>query len=405
MPETAIVFGTTIYRVGNAWSGEQFYMEHYMGRPKGALNKPKIEMDSGVVPPVPIVKTRVTSQRITSPADQLIEALNFVTLAGTKNDAPYKEHVVLNNNFAICYDGQLTAGYPIVETLECCPHLSLLKSAITKCGAKLAISETESGALSILSNRLRATVPCLPFSEMPDFKFMSPDVNVHGIDDRIKEAFRVCGSVVSESATSRAFEAAVLLEANQCTATDGKVLMQYWHGVDLPPDLFLPKIFTAAVCKTKSPLVGFGYKKDVSVTFFFEDGSWIKTQVYNDKFPSESVAKILNVNCVPIDVPENLFDAIATVAEFADGDEHAMLSDGRVSSHYDTSLGADYEMPGLVGEICMASKYAKIVAPFTKQIDITTIENKMFIFGDNMRGVVVGIVNPSPPDSKPPTAE
>src|SRR5262249_1445820 len=148
-----------------------------MGRPKGAANKPKQP----------------------SQAEQLLEALQFVSVAGTKDDCQYKEHVVLNNKFAVCYDGVLTAGYPIVEGLECCPHLGLLRAGIRKCGQSLVIAELESGALSIKGDKLRAIVPCLPFTEMPDLRFVTPDPSIAAISDALKEAMSVCGVTVSES--------------------------------------------------------------------------------------------------------------------------------------------------------------------------------------------------------------
>src|SRR3990167_388351 len=265
-----------------------------MARVKGSKNKPKeaIEIDDGAKPetetpkPVTVAKPGKSSQ-----ASQLAEALAFVSVAGTKDDAPYKEHVILNNRVAIASDGQLTAGFPITEELACCPHLELLKSAIAKSGKTLAITELESGGLSIKGDKLRAVVPCIPFTALPDYAVLAPDQNIAPIDDRLKQAFSVCGVLVSEAAPEF-IKASMLLEANQCTATNRATLIQYWHGVNLPPSLVVPKIFASAVCKQKSKLVGFGWTEGRSITFHFENGGWIKTLLYLDAYPN--VAAIIH---------------------------------------------------------------------------------------------------------------
>lgn len=318
-------------------------------------------------------------------ASQLMEALAFVSIAGTKDDQPYKQHVALNSNFAVASDGQLTAGYPITEELECCPHLELLKKAISQCGNTLAIAEQENGALSIKGDKLRAMVPCLPFSVMPDFDIMQPDPNIATIDDRIKAAFAVCGVMVSESG-SRMVEAALLLEANACTGTNGRVLMQYWHGIHLPPSLVVPKIFAAAVCKTKSPLVGFGFNPGHSVTFHFENGAWLKTLLYSDAYPD--VAPIIDQQSVPLPVPEGFFEAIETVADFNE-EGTATITDGEIVSHKGTeAAGAAYEIEGLKSDLSFKSEYIKMIAPFAKTIDLSK-PDRAFFFGDNMRGVIM----------------
>lgn len=329
---------------------------------------------------------------------ELSAALNFVAVAGTKDDAPYKSHVALNNNFAVCCDGQISAGHPIVEELECCPQLSQLRAALAKTGESLSITELGTGQLAIVGDRLTAKISCLSFDALPDVKLTTPDPICAAIDDRIKQAFAVCGGVVSENGT-RAFECGMLLAANECTSINGKVLIQYWHGIDLPPDLFVPKIFTAAVCKIKLPLVGFGFTLGRSVTFHFQGGAWIKTQLYEDKFPA--VASIINsaVELHPNGITPELFDAIATIADFSD-DGTATLGNGCVASTANENANAKYTLEGLPGNLTLVGEQAKMIAPYVTSIDLTSHNDRAFFFGDKMRGVIMGCkahVEPRPP--------
>jgi hypothetical protein len=318
-----------------------------------------------------------------SQAAELVAALQFVSVAGTKDDVPYKEYVVLNNKFAVACDGQITAGHPITEELECCPQLRQLTMALSSCGTSLSITELTNGQLSIAGDKLTAKIPCIAFDALPDQVLTLPDPICASIDDRLKAAFAVCGVMVSE-AGGRAVECGLLLQANECTGTDGKILIQYWHGIDLPPGLFVPKIFAAAVCKVKSPLVGFGFSTGRSVTFHFEGGAWIKTQLYEDKYPN--VGPIINADrrCEATLVPPDLFKAIATVGEFNNG--VASIEAGKVKSE-----NAEYEVEGLDASCSFLSEQTKIIAPFVKTIDMSSFEDRAFFFGENMRGVIMGI--------------
>lgn len=347
-----------------------------MARTKGSKNKKTVE------PAKPSKSTQ---------AAQLIEALAFVSVAGTKSDAPFKAHVMLNAGYAIVCDGQLTAGFPIAEDLECCPHTKLLTTAVSNCGQSLAIIELDNGVLHVKGDNLSANIPCLSFEEMPEASLMRPDANIAVIDDRIKEAFSVCGIIVSENGTNM-IDASLLLQANVCTSTNGKVMMQYWHGVDLPPNLKIPKIFASSIIKTKSKLVGFGYNKDVSVTFYFENGGWIKTQLYSDDYPLSTVEQILGNPSNPVEISDKFFKAFEIVAEFQDM-KWIYILDNKICSHKEVGIGATYSDIGISANKRLSADIVKLLAPVIKTIDLASNPNLVYFFGDNLRGAFGAIVS------------
>jgi hypothetical protein len=353
-----------------------------MSRPRGAKNKPKVN----------------------SQGEALAEALAFVSVAATKDDEFYKEHVRLSNNFAVAFDGQIAAGHPIAEELNYCAHLGQLRTAIAKCGASLAIAELPTGRLSIKGEKIRALVPCLPADEMPP---AYPDQPCAVIDDRIKEAFKVCNALASEAA-DRVVCASLLLEANQCTGTNGAALMQYWHGIDLPPHIVLPKLFASAVLKINKPLTGFGFSWNhdntqvASVTFWFDGGCWIKTQCYSDRWPS--VSNIVDVPSYPTNLPEGLFEAIEAVAEFND-DGYVTLCENMVQSHRNVEVGAQYQVDGLQGGKQFDGKLIKQVRQFVTSIDLTTYPDRAYFNGENMRGVLMTLKDGSAPEEPKPVVQ
>lgn len=327
-------------------------------------------------------------------AQQLLEALDFVSY-GTGDVQDWHKFVRLSGNMAITFNGQISAGHPIVEELTLCPQLDRLRDALKRCGKTLVISETPTGQLSVKGDKLRALVPAA--ASLADLPPAQPDPPIAIVSDILKEAFKVCGSISSE-ASETVVEASLLLEANTCTSVGkGKATMlQFWHGIDLPPAMVVPKAFAEAVAKQSKALTGFGFswhgQSVGSVTFWFDGGSWIKTQCYADKWPD--ISRIIDVQSFPVEVPSGLFDAAEAVMHFSD-DGGIIFGDGKVMSHDSDNAGAQYEVAGLQGGKRFGGKLFKSIAAHVKSIDLTTFPDRAFFFGGEpanpVRGVIMGL--------------
>lgn len=324
----------------------------------------------------------------TTQAETLLNAIKFVEVAsGSFED--WQKFVSLSNKQIVAFNGQIAAGHPIVEEIDLCPQLERLKAALTRCGKTLVISETPTGALSIKGDKLRAVVPCVPGETLPP---VVPDAEQGPIGDIVKEAFKVCGTLASEAGT-RVVEASLLLEANSCTGTNGAAIMQFWHGVSLPMNIVIPKAFSEAVAKTAKPLRGVGFSwgeaKPSSMTVYFDDGAWIKTQCYADDWPE--IGHLLNVASNPTEAPEELFEAVEAVSKFNDN-ETVIFADGYVISHASFDVGAQYEVKGLQGGKKFDAKLIKQVVPFVKTIDLTSAEDRVYFFGGEPSNPIRGVV-------------
>jgi hypothetical protein len=315
---------------------------------------------------------------------KLMEALAFIEPATAAADNPNHEFVNLSNKRAVAFNGVLSAGMEIEEELHLAPKLDTLKRALSKTGKSLTITELPSGRLSVKGEKITVQVPCVAPDTLPP---IGPDAAIAPINDEIKSAFKALEGILSETG-ERVFETALMLESQFATATNGKILMQYWHGNDLPPGLLLPRAFIQAVGHQFKALQAFGWSqyedgKARSVTFWFEDSSWIKTQVYVDKYPD--VNPMLDVANSPADPPSGLWEGCATIAEF-DENEFITFEDGFVKAG-----DAEYPVNGLQGNRQFGYKLLKKIIPFAKTIDLTTYPDRAHFFGEKVRGVIVGI--------------
>lgn len=332
-----------------------------------------------------------------SQAEQLLAALTFVSeVKATEMD--YTEYVQFGDKYVTAFNGQVAAGYPIVEDLASCPHLDKLKIALLRCGKTLALAETPSGQLSLKGEKISVLVPCFTQTR----PHMLPDANVAPVDDRIKEAFKVCGTLASERA-DEVICASLLLEANQCTGTNRAAMLQFWHGIDLPPHMVIPKVFADAIAKCPLKLVGFGLTwseqlgAPSSITLWFENGAWLKTQCYNDRWPP--IQHLLDVQTFPTDAPAGLFEAIEAVVHFNDDDD-VYFRENSVQSHDSPEVGAQYEVPGLQGGKVFDGELIRQVAPWASKMDLTTFADRAFLFGGEEATPVRGVLMAKGPKSQ-----
>jgi hypothetical protein len=340
-----------------------------MGRPRGSTNAAK--------------KTVVAKPKKNS---QLYEALAFIGVASEDRGFSSNSFCIFEDDYVKMTDGVVTAGYPVEEQIALVPNYEILKKALKQCGDTFSITELETNRISVKGGKLRVLVPCLEAEEYPG---TVPDPMIAPIDDRLKHAFACVGKIADEN-SDQAFKASVLLEANVVTATDTKVLMQYWHGISLPPNLVVPKIFVKAVVSNKAPLVGFGWNSEKSITFWFEGGAWVKTQLYADEYPT--FQQVIDVPSNQVPVMPTLFEGIEKAGEFSENG-FIYLKDGFVSTNLKDNTGAQYEVEGMASNvICLNVERAKLIAPFVSTVDLTTYTDRVFFFGNNMRGVIIGAI-------------
>ncbi len=322
-----------------------------------------------------------------APKSSLITAIEFCSCVSEKVGAPYETHIGLRNNWAIAFNGFVAAGSPISEDIECYPHTMLLIDALSKCDENYSLTKLDNDRLAIKSGKFKAIVPCLDPELM---QRVEPDPQIVGITNKFKEAVEAVGVIASENA-NHVLTASVLMNGQTVISTNRVMVLECWHGLDLPPDVPLPKQFVAALAKQKKNLTGFGFSSN-SATFYFEDGCWLKTQLYSDKWPD--ISRVLNVqaNLWPID--DGFYKALAAVAPFSE-DGNVYFDTNLLMSHSDTTAGAQHECAGLPKGVVYPIKQLTIIKPYVQKIDwiangVHDSSYCLVFYGETMRGVIAG---------------
>lgn len=318
--------------------------------------------------------------------NRLLEALNFLSSVTTEVGTPYQTHILLQNKTAVAYNDILSAGCLIDEEIFAAPHNSTLIKAISKCieSYSLVIDGTK---IVCKSGKFKASIPCIDPSLL-SFRF--PDNPCAVIDDSFKEALKCMDVLKIEPNAQETHLLAFLLNGQSTINTNGKLLIEYWHGINLPT-IAIPKAIIAPILNNKKKLTQFGFSQ-TSVTFYFEDNSWIKSQLYDKPYPVENVLRIMDKNCNPIPIPTDFFKALSTVEPFSENNSVYFERD-LLCSHSTPETGATHEVAGLPKGPVYNAKYLSMIKDYVTQIDFVVPERNGYLcyfFGKQVRGVIAG---------------
>lgn len=319
--------------------------------------------------------------------NQLLEAITFLSIVTKEKGAPSDTHIFLHDKVCTAYNEILSAGILIEEEIACAPNNKIFQQALSKCGEGYTLS-IDGTKIIVKSGKFKAIVPCIdpsilfnPYPDQPSFM----------IDDRLKEALACVDIIKSEPNAEKVHLLAFLLNGQSIINTDGKIIIEYWHGIDLPT-LAIPRIIIPGILGNSKKLSQFGFS-ETSVTFFFEDKSWIKSQLYNKPYPIELTQNVLNKPSNPVPIPSDFYKGLDAINSFSENGT-VWFERELLCSHKSIETGATFEVPGLPKGPIYSIKYLLMIKNIAERIDFTVPGMQgsyyMSFFGKNIRGIIAG---------------
>lgn len=320
----------------------------------------------------------------------LLTALRFVSVAqNDKGQSPYMMHCAFREHDVVAFDGILAAGYPVVEQLAGCPHTNKLIAALSKVRGQYSMVLLDSLELSISSDEFRALVPCIKPEFIDDIT--QHNVTKYPIGNSWKNAAEIAGMYCTDNAET-IVGAAILTGGSSLFGTNASTgFVEAFTGWSMPNDLIVPKAFVNAVVKSKLDLESFSFN-DLSLTFYFTNGAWLRTQLYVDQYPKlDSLLAVFDA-ATPTPIPADFWKAIeAVIPHSATG--QVFFEGNQVRSHGSTKLGASHTCDGLPFAVALPYKTLKLMKDVMTHADFTT-DNKMVVFYNweqNIRGAVMKV--------------
>lgn len=289
----------------------------------------------------------------------------------------------IEGNRAIAFDGVVAIGQTIQEDLTATPHTKQLVLALERCGEQFAITQLSSDRLLVRSGDFQAFVPCCDPEKLPE---AMPDPPQAPINDKVADALKIVAALASDKAES-VLAACIQLHDGSVAATNLEVIIEAWHGCSLP-EIVIPRAAAVAVVKSGRSLAQFGLGQKTA-TFWFDDNSWIRTQLYLDKLPD--LRSHLDIDTDPREIAPEFFEAIKKIAPFS-VDGKVYCGPNNVSSH---SMNAPQQGGQLSFEISNGLKWRSysikmlnLIKKHATKLDEHHAYATLF-FGDGIRGAVV----------------
>lgn len=324
-------------------------------------------------------------QKVSEVAISLIKALDFVSVAQKKAGPVQLQFCKISNHWVCASNEILTVGYPIAEDLQACPNTLQFLEALNEASKDEALSITQltETALAVTSTAFRGLVPC---ADPAAIQIPAPDPQCGQMDVPIKAALRACGALVSDNAQFVAY-CAVLLKSGVAVGCTGQSLLEYWHGTDLPDGLLIPKSAALAVGNCDLELKGFGFSSS-SLTFYFENGAFIKTQLYSERYPDYSKHfEIEKYNWWH--VPKEFFEGLKALEPFGKG--YAYFENETLYSDESKELASSYKVEGLPEKMVFNIKQLLSLRTWISEIHFESEKHKILFKGGNCRGVCLGL--------------
>lgn len=334
---------------------------------------------------------KVNAKEADNAALQILQALRFIAPAMKKGGTVQETHCRLgmnpadNSGMVAASNSILTIGCPIPEKLNTAPHFFRLMHALEKCGNEMSMTQQDDETIVVKSGKWRAKVPCL---RMNDIAVTGPQMKRIDVCDKITEALATVAKLTDDTG-DRPVLKAVHLRAYVAVASNGFAAIGRLHGYDLPPALLLPPEAVKAITGAGKPLVGIGFS-DTAATFHYNDGSFIKTQLYIDSYPD--VFKVLIEESNTAEVPDGFFDAIRDVAPASENNFVNFIGN-LVCSHDDPDLGSAMELVTMpTGADGQYFRHDMLLAlkPNMQRIRFDDVARKLFFYSDDVRGVIMG---------------
>lgn len=315
---------------------------------------------------------------------KLLNALAFVSVAIDKADEGRTSFVAFRDRWLTSENDTLSIGIGVDIDLELCPQADKFRAALQQCGQQFQLTQIDKQAVSLKSGNFRALVPALP-ADMASV--LAPDAPCAAIDDRLRLAFEACSKTMSAKG-DRIFNKSVLLRSGTMVGTNGGIAVEYWHGIDLPGPLAIPKKAVETLIKISKPMAAFGFS-DHSVTFYFEDGSYLKTRIMSEQWPD--VDRLYSYMNAPFrDVWPELFAGLKAIDAFVQNDTVFFHKDYIATSN-SLELGASYRVENLPEGYVFSAAYWRAIEPFVSQVQLSERPGAPFGFmGANVRGLLMG---------------
>lgn len=317
----------------------------------------------------------------------LLNSLKFVRGVVRKNKlSPELEHYQIKDGWVTGYNGHLALSAPVDIEFEAYPNAKMFSQAVEACadGESTALYMTKAQRLAVRSGGFKAFVPCLEEISFP----LSPQGQRYETPDNFIEDIMQMMPFIAEDA-SRPWAMGMLVVDGMYMATNNVIFVQKWSGHTLPRFNF-PRFAIQELIKI-GVQPSYIQADSNSVSFHYDDGRWVRTQLYEDKWPFDKLASIMEVEHETVAIPEGFGAAVEKLAPFLDEKSSAVYFDEEgIGTSTQEEDGVHIAISGLPFGPIFSIHQLRILAQVATEIDWNLYPRPCIFYGDRIRGAAVG---------------
>lgn len=315
----------------------------------------------------------------------MLNELKFCMGAVAKRDlVPAMTHFKIENGRVSSFNGQMALSSPIACDLNCVPKAEPLVKAIGLCNETITLSMTQAHKLRVQSGNFKAFIETVDV-EAPHVEPVGEIVNLDG--QALLNGFKKLIAFVGGDA-SRPWTNGILLRGQSAFATNNVVLVEFWLGADMPIVVNIPKPAIIEMLRIDEAPTHCQMDTN-SLTFHYEDGRWLRTQLYETQWPD--LSKILDADHTATPCDDRLFGALDYLKPFSDELGRVYINEGLISTHNDLDMGASYEIEGLLMKGIYRIEMLELLKGVVETADFTRYPKPTIFYGERLRGAIVGM--------------
>lgn len=252
-------------------------------------------------------------QREQSSISIAVDFLKHCEIPASAGNESYAAHVLFINGYVYRFDGIVAAAYPCQDEIDICPEFEPFNKGLKRVGSSFQIQVAEK-ELRIVGEKLQ--VHCYAIAK-DEYLALPPDQPIYAVDnEKFRKSLAKIAKIPSDSG-EHVLTSSFRFRANTATATNRHLIAQVITGTHTDVDLIIPKRTITTLLKTTMPIVSIGYS-DTSVTFWFENGAFMRSQLYNEPWSDKADALLVDNKEEHTNIPREFFEAVATVADLGE---------------------------------------------------------------------------------------
>lgn len=317
----------------------------------------------------------------------MIEALKFVKGAVSNKDfVPALTHFQIRNGRVTGFNGKISLSAPIPLDLDCMPRAQPFIAAIEACTETAQLNMTASGKLRVRSGKFGAHVDCIAEDAFPQ---VLPEGQAIEMAGPLLPALAMLNEFAADDA-SRPWATGVLLDGGSAYATNNIVIIEHWLGFFFPYRLNVPRATVREMLRIGEEPVAM-QATEGSITFHYSGERWLRSALNSMEWPDVSglFAKVEATGADQLlDVPEELFDALDTLAPFVDPTGRLWIGDGVVATAEQD--GASVEVAGLPS-CSFNHRMLSLLRGIAHKAAFAAWPDPVAFYGDAVRGAIAGM--------------